>query len=207
MNIPSMHASRNNETGEGEKPETSKHSKGKSSMQRRRVICRRLLRDKINRKLKTLQELIPNCSKRGQASILDDAVKYINNLQTQLQMMSMTAIWPTYGWAMNPQQLQLGMQVSSLAPFLQDIGGIKYELGARMRSDVYFSSHFPEGHSSFLPPQPPLSYNQILQQSLAMGGGSITRVMPTQIVPSPCDHAVIQDSRNSESSECVWMQV
>lgn len=138
----------------------------------------------------------------------------------------MTAIWPTYGWAMNPQPLQLGMQVSSLAPFLQDIGGIKYELGARMRSDVYFSSHFPEGHSSFLPPQPPLSYNQvdffflsffyniyekiilskklmlkILQQSLAMGGGSITRVMPTQIVPSPCDHAVIQDSRNSESSE------
>lgn len=45
-------------------------------------------RNRINEKLKTLQELIPNSSKTDKASILDEAIEYLKALQSQLQMMS-----------------------------------------------------------------------------------------------------------------------
>ncbi|XP_073159009.1 transcription factor bHLH119-like isoform X2 [Henckelia pumila] len=50
----------------------------------------KLRRRRLKEKMNCLQELIPNCSRRDKASVLDDAIKYIKNLQYQLQIMSMT---------------------------------------------------------------------------------------------------------------------
>ncbi|XP_073026732.1 transcription factor PHYTOCHROME INTERACTING FACTOR-LIKE 15-like [Primulina eburnea] len=53
----------------------------------------RIRRRRLQEKMKRLQELVPNCSTRDKASVLDDAVRYIKNLQYQLQraqIMSMT---------------------------------------------------------------------------------------------------------------------
>ncbi|CAL0300180.1 unnamed protein product [Lupinus luteus] len=47
-------------------------------------------RNKINKKMRVLKDLIPNCNKVDQASMLDDAIKYLKTLKFQLQIMSMS---------------------------------------------------------------------------------------------------------------------
>ncbi|PSS31440.1 Transcription factor SPATULA like [Actinidia chinensis var. chinensis] len=46
-------------------------------------------RSKINEKLKALQNLIPNSNKTDKASMLDEAIEYLKQLQLQVQMLSM----------------------------------------------------------------------------------------------------------------------
>ncbi|KAL6912295.1 hypothetical protein ACP4OV_001100 [Aristida adscensionis] len=46
-------------------------------------------RSKINEKMKALQNLVPNSSKTDKASMLDDAIEYLKQLQLQVQMLSM----------------------------------------------------------------------------------------------------------------------
>ncbi|CAL5056346.1 unnamed protein product [Urochloa decumbens] len=46
-------------------------------------------RSRINEKMKALQTLIPNSSKTDKASMLDDAIEYLKQLQLQVQMLSM----------------------------------------------------------------------------------------------------------------------
>ncbi|XP_011085374.1 transcription factor APG-like isoform X2 [Sesamum indicum] len=84
----------------------------------------RLRRQKLKEKMKTLQELIPNCNKRDKASTLDDAIKYIKTLQYHVQMMSMGAGFsmlrsPT----MTPQPEHQGLQVPSFPPILHAVPG------------------------------------------------------------------------------------
>ncbi|GLJ22566.1 hypothetical protein SUGI_0424770 [Cryptomeria japonica] len=45
-------------------------------------------RNRINEKLKTLQLLIPNSQKTDKASILEEAIEYVKQLQLQVQMLS-----------------------------------------------------------------------------------------------------------------------
>lgn len=52
-------------------------------------LCERKRRDKINKRMRILKELIPNCNKTDKASMLDDAIVYLKNLKLQLQIMSM----------------------------------------------------------------------------------------------------------------------
>ncbi|XP_048443479.1 transcription factor PIF7-like isoform X1 [Pyrus x bretschneideri] len=44
-------------------------------------------RDLINQKIKALQRLVPNASKTDKASMLDEVIKYLQQLQAQVQMM------------------------------------------------------------------------------------------------------------------------
>ncbi|XP_052146626.1 transcription factor PHYTOCHROME INTERACTING FACTOR-LIKE 13-like isoform X2 [Oryza glaberrima] len=52
-------------------------------------LSERRRRDRINEKMRALQELIPNCNKTDKASMLDEAIEYLKSLQLQLQMMWM----------------------------------------------------------------------------------------------------------------------
>ncbi|KAJ1425588.1 Myc-type, basic helix-loop-helix [Sesbania bispinosa] len=54
-------------------------------------LYERKRRNKINKKMRMLKELIPNCNKMDKASMLDDAIEYLKTLQLQLQIMSMGA--------------------------------------------------------------------------------------------------------------------
>ncbi|CAL9146092.1 unnamed protein product [Musa hybrid cultivar] len=45
-------------------------------------------RDRINQRMKTLQKLVPNSSKIDKASMLDEVIEYLKQLQAQVQMMS-----------------------------------------------------------------------------------------------------------------------
>ncbi|KAL9248203.1 hypothetical protein vseg_021555 [Gypsophila vaccaria] len=68
-------------------------------------LSERRRRDRINEKMRALQELIPNCNKVDKASMLDEAIEYLKTLQLQLQMFSMGA-----GLYMQPMMLPPGMQ-------------------------------------------------------------------------------------------------
>ncbi|KAG7574703.1 Helix-loop-helix DNA-binding domain superfamily [Arabidopsis suecica] len=52
-------------------------------------LSERRRRDRINERMKALQELIPHCSKTDKASILEEAIDYLKSLQLQLQVMWM----------------------------------------------------------------------------------------------------------------------
>lgn len=52
-------------------------------------LSERRRRDKFNKKMRALKELIPNCNKVDNASMLDEAIEYLKTLQLQLQIMSM----------------------------------------------------------------------------------------------------------------------
>ncbi|KAJ9163562.1 hypothetical protein P3X46_023213 [Hevea brasiliensis] len=45
-------------------------------------------RDRINQKMKALQKLVPNASKTDKASMLDEVIEYVKQLQAQVQVMS-----------------------------------------------------------------------------------------------------------------------
>ncbi|TXG48948.1 hypothetical protein EZV62_024823 [Acer yangbiense] len=68
-------------------------------------LSERRRRDRINEKMRSLQELIPNCNKVDKASMLDEAIEYLKTLQLQVQIMSMGA-----GLYMPPMMFPSGMQ-------------------------------------------------------------------------------------------------
>ncbi|KAJ7515954.1 hypothetical protein O6H91_22G036500 [Diphasiastrum complanatum] len=51
-------------------------------------LSERRRRDRINERMRALQDLIPNSIKTDKASMLDEAIDYLKELQLQLQMMS-----------------------------------------------------------------------------------------------------------------------
>ncbi|KAM0822955.1 hypothetical protein ACQ4PT_071192 [Festuca glaucescens] len=55
-------------------------------------LSERRRRDRINEKMRALQELIPHCNKTDKASMLDEAIDYLKSLQLRVQMM-----WTTGG--------------------------------------------------------------------------------------------------------------
>ncbi|KAK6139475.1 hypothetical protein DH2020_026789 [Rehmannia glutinosa] len=61
--------------------------------------------DRINEKMRALQELIPNCNKADKASMLDEAIEYLKTLQLQVQIMSMGG-----GLCMPQMMFPTGMQ-------------------------------------------------------------------------------------------------
>ncbi|XP_039000810.1 transcription factor SPATULA-like [Hibiscus syriacus] len=46
-------------------------------------------RNRINEKMKALQKLVPNSNKTDKASMLDEVIEYLKNLQLQVRMLSM----------------------------------------------------------------------------------------------------------------------
>ncbi|KAL6210881.1 hypothetical protein ACLB2K_016111 [Fragaria x ananassa] len=79
---------------EFESGSAKKVHRGSSSTKRSRAaevhnLSERRRRDRINEKMRTLQELIPRCNKSDKASMLEEAIEYLKSLQLQVQMMSM----------------------------------------------------------------------------------------------------------------------
>ncbi|KAE8660179.1 Phytochrome interacting factor 3, putative isoform 3 [Hibiscus syriacus] len=66
-----------------------KNGSGKGSKRSRAEevhnLSERRRRDRINEKMRALQELIPNCNKVDKASMLDEAIEYLKTLQLEVQ--------------------------------------------------------------------------------------------------------------------------
>ncbi|WOK99534.1 transcription factor PIF4-like [Canna indica] len=74
---------------EEKKPAQRSVSKRRSRAAEVHNLSERRRRDRINEKMKALQELIPHCNKTDKASMLDEAIEYLKSLQLQVQMMWM----------------------------------------------------------------------------------------------------------------------
>ncbi|KAK6250020.1 hypothetical protein QUC31_007507 [Theobroma cacao] len=74
-------------------------------------LSERRRRDRINQKMRTLQKLVPNASKTDKASMLDEVIEYLKQLQAQVQMMSMRSM----PQMMVPLGMQQHLQMSLLA--------------------------------------------------------------------------------------------
>ncbi|KAJ7960596.1 Transcription factor [Quillaja saponaria] len=82
-------------------------------------LSERRRRDRINEKMRALQELIPHCNKTDKASMLDEAIDYLKSLQLQLQVMWMgSGIKPMMfpGVQHYMPQMGLGMNPTSFPP-------------------------------------------------------------------------------------------
>ncbi|CAM8891661.1 unnamed protein product [Rhodiola kirilowii] len=90
-------------------------------------LSERRRRDRINEKMRALQELIPNCNKVDKASMLDEAIEYLKTLQlqVQLQMMSMGS-----GLCMPPMMLPHAAHMPRFSPMGFGMGvGMGYGSG------------------------------------------------------------------------------
>ncbi|KAK7397069.1 hypothetical protein VNO78_18236 [Psophocarpus tetragonolobus] len=100
-------------------------------------LSERRRRDRINEKMRALQELIPNCNKADKASMLDEAIEYLKTLQLQLQIMSMGS-----GLYMPGMMLPGGMHAPLMGPFSPIGVGMQMRLGMGMPDANDESSRF-----------------------------------------------------------------
>ncbi|KAK7813442.1 transcription factor une10, partial [Quercus suber] len=88
-------------------------------------------RDKINQRMKALQKLVPNSSKTDKASMLDEVIEYLKQLQAQVQMMSRMSMPPM----MLPMAMQQQLQMSMMAPMGMGMGmGMGLGMGMDMNN-------------------------------------------------------------------------
>ncbi|KAL0017420.1 hypothetical protein SO802_004489 [Lithocarpus litseifolius] len=72
-----------------EKPVIPRSSSKRSRAAEVHNLSEKRRRSRINEKMKALQNLIPNSNKTDKASMLDEAIEYLKQLQLQVQMLSM----------------------------------------------------------------------------------------------------------------------
>nr|XP_019703669.1 transcription factor PHYTOCHROME INTERACTING FACTOR-LIKE 15 isoform X2 [Elaeis guineensis] len=91
-------------------------------------LSERRRRDRINEKMRALQELIPNCNKVDKASMLDEAIEYLKSLQLQVQIMSMGS-----GSCMLPLIPPAGIQQHMRMPPMAHLSQMGVGMGMGMR--------------------------------------------------------------------------
>ncbi|CAM0876619.1 unnamed protein product [Alopecurus aequalis] len=121
---------------ECEVTEETKSSRRHGSKRRSRAAevhnqSERRRRDRINEKMRSLQELVPHCNKADKASILDEAIEYLKSLQMQLQIMWMTTgmapmMFPGAHQFMGPMAVGMNSACMPAAQGLNQIARVPY---------------------------------------------------------------------------------
>nr|XP_028791493.1 transcription factor PHYTOCHROME INTERACTING FACTOR-LIKE 15-like [Prosopis alba] len=110
-------------------------------------LSERKRRDKINKKMRALKQLIPNCNKMDKASMLDDAIDYLKTLKLQLQVLSMGS-----GVCMPPMMSmlaaggcgqQLGLGIPCSLPHQFAGGSILPQLPPHLHNSLQMLPGFP----------------------------------------------------------------
>ncbi|CAL5097058.1 unnamed protein product [Urochloa decumbens] len=141
-------------------------------------LSERRRRDRINEKMRALQDLIPNCNKVDKASMLEEAIEYLKTLQLQVQMMSMgtgLCVPPMLLPAMQmpvPHPMGMGMGMAAHFPHLGM--GLGFGMGAAAAAAFDMARAAAGAHF----PCPPM----------AMPPGHMFGV-PAQAMPSPAAFA------------------
>ncbi|KAF3336174.1 Transcription factor PIF3 [Carex littledalei] len=145
-------------------------------------MSERRRRERINEKMKALQELIPNCSKADKASMLDDAIEYLKTLQLQVQMMSMGNGMFMPPPVMIPTMMQplRGPPMAHYPPL--GLGLYQMGMGAMgMYSQVHPQQFIPGPHAAMhgmISPMPPL-HPQVSTKPTQVGSSSENAVTTT----------------------------
>ncbi|XP_051142962.1 transcription factor PIF1 isoform X2 [Andrographis paniculata] len=135
------------EANEGKKQGRCSTSAKRSRAAEVHNLSERRRRDRINEKMRALQELIPRCNKSDKASMLDEAIEYLKSLQLQVQMMSMgCGIVPMMYPGMQ-QYMPMGMGMGMGLSMNMEMGGMN-----RPPPMVPYPGMLPPG--SAMPPPP-----------------------------------------------------
>ncbi|KAK8652940.1 hypothetical protein V6N13_126961 [Hibiscus sabdariffa] len=89
-------------------------------------LAERARREKISKKMKCLQDLVPGCNKTtGKAGMLDEIINYVQSLQKQVEFLSMklAALNPTVEF--NVENLQMKEFAASVANFPAAVNSTK----------------------------------------------------------------------------------
>ncbi|KFK30584.1 hypothetical protein AALP_AA6G000800 [Arabis alpina] len=119
-------------------------------------------RDKINQRMKTLQKLVPNSSKTDKASMLDEVIEYLKQLQAQVSMMGrMNMPSMMLPMAMQQQQQQQQLQLSLMSnPMGLGIGmGMPGLLDLNSMNRTAPNLHANMMPNPFVPMPPPPSWD------------------------------------------------
>ncbi|CAN4100395.1 unnamed protein product [Withania somnifera] len=114
--------------GSENKEEGHKTIKGSNSLKlsRRAAVhnqSERRRRERINQKMKALQKLVPNASKTDKASMLEEVIKYLKQLQAQVELISSAR-------NMEQQMMMMMMQPHIQMPLLARMGGLSLGMGS-----------------------------------------------------------------------------
>ncbi|KAL4633585.1 hypothetical protein ACB092_04G132500 [Castanea dentata] len=131
----------NNEMGRSHSTRKTRAAAIHSQSERRR-------RDRINQKMKTLQRMVPNANKTDIASMLDEVIEYLKQLQAQVhQLMSMRSM----PQMMMPLGMQQHLQMSLLARMGMGMGvGLGMGMGMLDMSTISHSA--PQTLASLINP-------------------------------------------------------
>ncbi|XP_027335018.1 transcription factor UNE10-like [Abrus precatorius] len=148
------HRGSQSEAGDGDYKATridrSLGSNKRSKAQAVHKQSERRRRDKINQRLKTLQKLVPYSSKTDKASMLDEVIQYLKQLQAQVQTMNWMKM---YSSMMLPITMQQQLQMSMMARMGIGMGkNMGMGMGIGMGMDMNIPSFSPVFHPSpFMP--------------------------------------------------------
>ncbi|KAK7411373.1 hypothetical protein VNO78_02806 [Psophocarpus tetragonolobus] len=123
-------------------------------------------RDRINQKMKALQRLVPNANKTDKASMLDEVINYLKQLQAQIQVMNMASM----PQMMVPLAMQQQLQMSMLARM--GAAGLGMGMGLVNMNNIAAQ------------PSGPRSLPQLMQQTSTVGSTPPPATAPLFVAPS-----------------------
>ncbi|CAO2144848.1 unnamed protein product [Urochloa humidicola] len=94
------------------KPSSSSRGHSRSSKNSQSLYAKKR-RERINEKLKTLQQLIPNGTKVDMSTMLEEAVQYVKFLQLQIKLLSSDETWMYAPLAYNHMSIDINLNSSS----------------------------------------------------------------------------------------------
>ncbi|XP_022740402.1 transcription factor SPATULA-like isoform X2 [Durio zibethinus] len=113
------------------KPAPSRSSSKRSRAAEVHNLSEKRRRSRINEKMKALQNLIPNSNKTDKASMLDEAIEYLKQLQLQVQLLSMRN-----GLSLHPMCLPGVLQPIQFSQTRMDFGEEKGSLPMNVSGTV-----------------------------------------------------------------------
>ncbi|XP_029127609.1 transcription factor SPATULA isoform X2 [Cajanus cajan] len=145
------------------KPAPSRSSSKRSRAAEVHNLSEKRRRSRINEKMKALQNLIPNSNKTDKASMLDEAIEYLKQLQLQVQMLSMRN-----GLSLHPMCYPEGLQLSQMSMELSERNrstplNMTATLPLHQENPLHYASNLPNKHA--VPNQPSAPYPPYINNS------------------------------------------
>ncbi|KAL1316239.1 hypothetical protein HN51_068466 [Arachis hypogaea] len=152
------------------KPVPSRSSSKRSRAAEVHNLSEKRRRSRINEKMKALQNLIPNSNKTDKASMLDEAIEYLKQLQLQVQMLSMRN-----GLSLHPMSFPEGLQPLQFSRMSMEFSEENRAIPVNMTESLPLHQGNPLPYASLpnkptMPNQPSVTYPSYLNNSEAPFG-------------------------------------